>query len=275
MIDLHSHTTASDGQHSPDELLALAAQAGVKALAVTDHDTVAGLAGASAAALRFGIELVAGIELSAFLDNREVHVLGHFVDPASDELRSFSALLKTERASRMEAMVVKMNGLGYPITMADVLAIAGEAQLGRPHLARALVERRFCSSTKDAFDRFLGAGKQAFVDRYRLSCEEAIALIDRAGGVATVAHPGVSRIEKMDLSRLKAVGLTGLEVYHPDHVPSAREKFLGFARSLELIPTAGSDFHGEKVAPGRALGAATMPPMEFQALRQRARAPAA
>src|SRR4051812_27617314 len=154
MIDLHSHTTASDGQHTPDELVQLALAAGVTHLAVTDHDTVAGLARARAAASARGLEIVHGIELSAFLFRREVHVLGHFVDPTFADLQAFSARLRVERDSRMRQMVEKMKGLGYPVTMEDVLAIAGEAHLARPHLARVLVEKRFCLDTKEAFDRF-------------------------------------------------------------------------------------------------------------------------
>ena len=275
MIDLHSHTTASDGQHTPEELLALAATAGVTTLAVTDHDTVSGLAAASEAARARGIRLVPGIELSAFVFRKEVHILGHFIQPGNPELSRFSDKLRHERQVRMEQMVQKMRGLGFPVSMADVLGIAKDAHLGRPHLARVLVERGWCLDTKEAFDRFLGDGKPAFVDRFRLTAEDAIRLIRDAGGTATLAHPAVSKVEEFEVTQLKNAGLAGLEVEHSDQNAQIRERLLGIAARLDLIPTAGSDFHGEKVAPGRKIGTAAMDPRSFEALRGRASNPSA
>lgn len=272
MIDLHSHTTASDGQHSPEELLRLAAGAGVTVLAVTDHDTVAGLPACEEAARALGLSLVSGIELTAFVHGKEAHLLGHFLDYREPRLAGFSDLLRSEREKRMVQMVEKMRGLGFPVTMEQVRALAKDAHLARPHLARVLVEQRWCESTKEAFDRFLGDGKPAWVDRYRLSGEDAIALIRGAGGTATAAHPGSSKLERYDLSALKEAGLAGLEVLHSDHDPATRERFLGIARELGLVPTAGSDFHGEKVAPGRRLGTVSMERSAFEALRERATA---
>ncbi len=271
MIDLHSHTTASDGQHTPDELLALAAAAGVTVLAVTDHDTVAGLEAAEAAARARGVELVPGIELSAFVLGREVHILGHFLRREDPDIAQFSDRLRLERERRMEQMVEKMRKLGYPVRMEEVQALAGGAHLGRPHLARVLVERGWCVDTKEAFDRFLGNGRPAWVDRYRLEGADAIQLIRNAGGTATLAHPGTSKMNRPEIQMLAKAGLTGLEVDHSDHNPSVREKYLALAREFDLVPTAGSDFHGEKVAPGRHLGTASMPPERFEALRSRAR----
>ncbi len=270
MIDLHSHTTASDGQHPPQELLALAASAGVTVLAVTDHDTVAGLAAAKEAASARGLELVPGIELSAFVHGREAHILGHFLRPEDPDISRFADTLRTERETRMGQMVEKMRKLGFPVRMEDVYAIAGEAHLGRPHLARALVEKGWCVDTKEAFDRFLGDGRPAWVDRYRLEGVDAIRLIRNAGGTATLAHPGTSRMNRVEIEALAKAGLAGLEVFHSDHNPSVREKYLALAREFDLVPTAGSDFHGEKVAPGRTLGTASMPPELFAKLRARA-----
>jgi 3',5'-nucleoside bisphosphate phosphatase len=270
MIDLHSHTTASDGQHAPSVLLQMAREAGVTHLAVTDHDTVAGLAEARATAQSLGIELVHGIELSAFVNRKEVHILGHFISPEDTQLAGLSALLRTERRTRMEQMVEKMRGLGFPVSMEDVLVIAQDAQLGRPHLARVLVEKGFCLSTKEAFDRFLGDGKPAWVDRYRLLGNEAVKLIRDAGGAATLAHPFVSKVTELDVRELKDAGLAGLEVFHSDHPPAVREKMLELSRKLDLVATAGSDFHGEAVAPGRRLGTASMDARAFDTLRSRA-----
>jgi hypothetical protein len=270
VIDLHSHTTASDGQHSPAELVALAASAGVTALAVTDHDTVAGLGEAAEAARVHGMELVAGIELSAFVLKREVHILGHFVRPDFAELASYDARLRVEREQRMERMVEGLRKMGFPVSMAEVRAIAGGAQLGRPHLARLLVERGWCVDVKAAFDRFLGSGKAAWVERFKLEGEDAIALIHRAGGTATVAHPGSSKLERHEIRTLAKAGLDGLEALHADHNPSVAEKYLKMAKEFDLVTTGGSDFHGEQVTPGKRPGDCTTTPENFAKLRARA-----
>jgi predicted metal-dependent phosphoesterase TrpH len=261
---------ASDGQHSPEELLALAAAAGVRRLAVTDHDTVAGLSRAAQAGTAHGVEVIPGIEVSAYVDRREVHVLGHFVAATNPELLAFCDRFRTERTRRMERMVEKVNGLGFGVTMPEVQAIAQGAQLCRPHLARALVARGHVTSTKEAFDRWLGDGRPGYVDKERISAGQAISLIRGAGGTATLAHPGISRMGRAEIEELAHQGLAGLEVYHSDHNPSVREKMLAIATACGLIPTAGSDFHGQAVAPGRVLGTAAMDPKAFDALRARA-----
>jgi predicted metal-dependent phosphoesterase TrpH len=270
MIDLHSHTTSSDGQYSPDELLTRAAAAGITSLAVTDHDTVAGLAAAGTAAAARGIELVPGIEISAFVDKREVHVLGHFVRHTDAELLRFCAGVKVERTTRMERMAEKMRELGFPVGMDEIERIAQGAQLCRPHLAQALAARGYVRTTKEAFDRWLGDGKPGHVERVRLPAGDAIALIHRAGGTATLAHPAISRMGRAEIEELKKQGLDGLEVDHSDHPPTVREKMRAITEALELIPTAGSDFHGEKIAPNRLLGTASMDPARFAQLKAKA-----
>jgi hypothetical protein len=272
VIDLHSHTTASDGQHPPSELLALAAAAGVTVLSVTDHDTVAGLAEAAEAARARGVELVPGIELSAFVLRREVHILGHFLRPGDEDLARFATRLREEREQRMEAMVARMRKLGFPVTMRHVRDVAGEAQLGRPHLARVLVDQGWCVDVKDAFDRFLGTGRAAWVDRFKLEGAEAIRLIRKAGGTATLAHPFASRMERYEIQTLARAGLAGLEVLHSEHLPQVRQKYLALARELDLVPTAGSDYHGPQVTPETRLGTVGMPPEELARLRARASA---
>jgi predicted metal-dependent phosphoesterase TrpH len=271
MIDLHSHTTASDGEHPASMLMELARAAGVTHLAVTDHDTVDGLEIAEREASAHGITLVPGIEISAFMHGRELHILGHFVDRRNAALASFGARLREERTRRMTEMVERARQMGYPITMNDVLFIAGDANLGRPHLARVFVEKGWCLDVREAFDRFLGDGKPVWVDRFRLTTKEAIDLIHGAGGTATVAHPGVNKVEKFELEKLKAEGLDGVEVMHSDHHPGQKEKYLQICATLELVATAGSDFHGEKVAPGRRLGTASMDPVLFAQLQARRR----
>jgi predicted metal-dependent phosphoesterase TrpH len=268
-IDLHSHSTASDGQYPAEEVAARAAAAGVAVWALTDHDSVAQLRAGSAAAAAHGLRFVAGIELSAHLDRREVHLLGHFVDPGSEALQRFEDLLAEKRRVRMGEMVHKLATLGIALTPDEIEVFSGGKTLGRPHVARALVERGIVTSVKEAFDRFLGDGRPAYVGRHRLQVEEAVQLVHGAGGTATIAHPGVNRLEKGDLARLKDWGLDGLEAYHPDHVPSQREKYLRLCAELDLVPTAGSDFHGPEVAPGRKLGMVSMSPEELERLEAR------
>lgn len=270
MIDLHSHTTASDGQYPPHEQVALAAKAGVTVLAVTDHDTVAGLAACTEAATARNMRLVPGIEISCIHHRREVHLLGHFIDPANSGLGAYALQLIDERSKRMELMVNKLVAMGVPVTMAQVSALAGDAPLTRPHLARVLVELRVCTSTKEAFDRFLGDGRSAWVPRFELPVETAINLIHAAGGTATIAHPGSSRVNRLEVETMAKAGLDGIEAIHRDHPPSQRELFQKWAKELGLCCTAGSDFHGEKVAPDRRFGSVAMDEGEFKALEQRA-----
>lgn len=269
MIDLHSHTTASDGELEPSQQVALAAAAGVRVLAVTDHDTIDGLQAAAAAARTHGLRFVPGIEITAALHAREIHILGHFIDPSQPQLSSFAGRLKAERETRMAAMVDRLKAMGFPITFQMVQDIAGEAVLTRPHLARVLTELGYCSSTKDAFNRFLGDGKPAHVVRLDVGPEEAIGLIRQSGGVATIAHPGVSRIDRLEMEGLKRAGLSGIEIDHSDHPPSLREKLSNWAAEFELVATAGSDFHGPEVAPGRVFGKESMSPEALSLLEAR------
>jgi len=269
VIDLHTHSTASDGQYAPAEIAARAAAAGTEVWALTDHDTVAGQEVAGAEARRLGMRFVPGIELSAFLDRREIHVLGHFVDPVHPTLRAFEDLLAEHRLRRMEQVVRKLSDLGIQITTASIVSYSGGKTIGRPHVARALQAAGYVATVKEAFDRYLGEGRPAYVPRYRLSAEEAVGLVRGAGGVATLAHPGVSKIERGDLARLRQMAFDGVEVHHPDHVPSQVEKYLRAASELDLVPTAGSDFHGEAISPDRHLGTTTMASGDLERLEGR------
>ena len=268
-IDLHSHSRASDGQFAAAEVAEQAAAAGLRVWALCDHDTVAGLEEARVAADRLGIRLVPGIELSAFLDRREIHLLGHFVDPDHPTLRRFEDFLAERRRVRMHEIVLKLAKLGVHIRVEDIERYCGGKTIGRPHVARAIVETGAVSTVKEAFDRYLGEGRPAYVQRYRLETEEAVRLVRSAGGTTTVAHPGVSKLERGDLARLRAAGVAGLEAHHVDHVPSQREKYLRIAAELDLVPTAGSDFHGPTIAPDRHLGDVTMSEEELARLEAR------
>lgn len=268
-IDLHSHSIASDGELPAAEVAARAKKAGLAAWALTDHDTVAGLAEAGRAASALGIRLVPGIELSAFLGAKEIHVLGHFVDPDHDSLRRFEDFLADHRRERMRQIVAKLDGLGVRIGIDEVERWSGGKTLGRPHVARAVVAAGAAATVREAFDRYLGEGRPAYVGRFRLEVPEAVALVRGAGGTATIAHPVVSGLEAREVERLREAGVDGIEVYHPDHEPGDREWLLRLADRIGLVPTAGSDFHGETISPDRHLGGVTMPPEAFARLEAR------
>lgn len=271
MIDLHSHTLHSDGDRSPSQLFALAAAAGVKVLAVTDHDTVLGLADCRAASEASGVRFVPGIELSCELHGREVHVLGHFIDPQGTPLERLATGLLEERRDRMERMVALAQGMGFSaVTMERVFAVGGGDNLGRPHLARVLVDCGHALSIKDAFDRFLHTDGPMWVDRRRFPVADAIRIIHEAGGTATIAHPGANGISRQELKAMADIGLDGVEAFHPEHPPNQAEAFTRAADELGLAVTAGSDFHGPSVQPDRKLGDRTLAPDRFAALEQRA-----
>jgi 3',5'-nucleoside bisphosphate phosphatase len=269
IIDLHSHSLASDGQFAPAEVAALARAAGCAVWALSDHDTVAGLEPAAAAARSLNVRLVPGIELSAFLERHEIHLLGHFVDPTAPSLRDFEDFLAARRRERMKQIVVRLAALGVRVTEAAIESHSGGKTIGRPHVARAIVESGAVATVKEAFDRFLGEGKPAYVQRYRLEAVDAVALVRGAGGTVTIAHPGVSKLEVGEVARLAVAGVVGIEVIHPDQNPSVQDKYRRAAEASGLVCTAGSDFHGPDISPDRQLGMVTMSPEALQALERR------
>jgi predicted metal-dependent phosphoesterase TrpH len=269
LIDLHSHSLASDGQYPAAEVAARAAGAGVAVWALTDHDSIAALEQGAEAAARLGLRFVPGIELSVYLERREVHLLGHFVDPASAALRGFEDLLAEKRRLRMGEVVSKLAALGVALTPEEIERFSGGKTLGRPHVARAMVERGYVSTVREAFDRYLGEGRPAYVPRFRMTVKDALRLLQDAGGTGTIAHPGLSGVERGDLARMREWGLAGVEVQHADQNPSTREKYRRLADELDLVPTAGTDFHGEAVSPGRSFGDVSMTGDELARLEAR------
>ncbi|HTO96406.1 MAG TPA: PHP domain-containing protein [Myxococcales bacterium] len=271
MIDLHSHTLHSDGDRSPAQLFAEAAAAGVTVLSVTDHDTVLGLDECRAASTPVGVRFVPGIELSCELHGREVHVLGHFIDPQGTALERLASDMLEERRERMERMVALAQGMGFSAaTMERVMAVSGGDNLGRPHLARVLVDCGHALSVKDAFDKFLHNGGPLWVDRRRLPVDQAVWMVHQARGTATIAHPGANGVTRQELKTIAELGLDGVEAFHPDHPPNQAESFARIAADLGLLITAGSDYHGPSVQPDRKLGDRTLPADRFAALEERA-----
>jgi predicted metal-dependent phosphoesterase TrpH len=271
MIDLHSHTTHSDGDRSPAELFAAAAAAGVTVLSVTDHDTVSGLAECAEAARATGLRLVPGIELSCDLHGREVHLLGHFLDPEAQSLHDLAPEMLQERRERMERMValaqmLKLKG----VTMDGVVACSGGENLGRPHLARVLIDNGHAVSIKDAFEKFLKTRGPLWVDRRRLSVQEAVRLVHGAGGTLSIAHPGANAVSRNELRGLSESGVDAVEAYHPEHPPNQAEAYQRWGEEVGMLVTAGSDYHGPSVQPDRKLGDRFLAADRFAALEARA-----
>jgi 3',5'-nucleoside bisphosphate phosphatase len=249
MIDLHTHSTASDGLLSPSALVRLAREREVEVLALTDHDTMSGVAEAEAEARRLGVEFIPGVELSVdFPGTSEFHMLGYFLDPAHPELASVLAGLRLGRDERNQLILDRLAKLGVTVTMAEVLAHAKGDSVGRPAIAQVMVEKGYVATFPEAFDRYLGSGKPAYAERERLTPEDAIALIRRAGGVAVVAHPHFLALTdpalEALLARLAAAGLTGVEVHYFSHSDGETVAYANMAARHGLVATGGSDYHG-------------------------------
>jgi len=267
-IDLHTHSTASDGTDPPAEVMRRAAAAGLDVVALTDHDTLAGHREARDG-LPPGLALLTGMELSCRLDGRSVHMLAYGVDPGHAELAAECAAIVAARAGRAQAMVEALRGLGVDITWPQVRALAAGGVVGRPHIARAMVAAGAIASPDEAFTAdWIGAGGRAYVSRYALDPVAAIGLIRAAGGVAVLAHPrAVSRAEQLSeatIAELAAAGLAGLEVAHPDHDPAVRQRLAGLAAGLDLVATGGSDDHGSLT--GYRIGCETTSPQAYERL---------
>jgi predicted metal-dependent phosphoesterase TrpH len=247
IADLHSHSTISDGRLTPTQLIDLAARNGVRILSLTDHDIVDGIPEALEAASRHpGFTLIPGIEMSTDVPGNEVHILGHFIDWQDDAFRQKLAHLQESRLGRARKMVDKLAALGKPVDWDRVQSFA-EGAVGRPHIALALVEAGHCETVNEAFDRYLSRTGPAYVERERLEPEEVVALILSVGGLATLAHPReLYEAGGLDglLERLKAAGLTGIEVYYQDYDPDEIETFRLLADRFGMLSLGGSDYHG-------------------------------
>jgi 3',5'-nucleoside bisphosphate phosphatase len=271
-IDLHSHSTASDGTDPPAEVMRRARAAGLDVIALTDHDTLAGHDEARRA-LPPGLALVPGMELSCRLDGHSVHLLAYHVDPAHAGLAEQLHAITTDRVRRARDMVGKLRELGVDITWEQVAAIAGDGVVARPHIARAMVAAGAIARPGQAFTpEWIGAGGRAYVSRYALDSEDAVRLVSSAGGVSVLAHPGAPqggwKIGDEAVARLAAAGLAGLEVAHPDHDDAERIRLAALAATLGLVSSGGSDDHGSLT--GHRLGCETIPPGEYERLMSRA-----
>ena len=269
MIDLHLHTTASDGTLDPGALVERAHGAGVGTLAVTDHDTMAGVAAAADVASALKLEFLPGIEITAVVDGRDVHILAYFLDPSPQGLEGFLQAQREDRVERARGMADRLKTLGVPIEVEPAIeqANAEGRSVARPLLARALVQAGHARTEQDAFDRWIGDGGTAYVPRKGSSPADVVRLVSRAGGISSVAHPGLLGRDDL-IPSLAMAGLTALEVYHPQHDTAAQARYARMATRHELATSGASDFHGDGHRRAKSLGAVGLPRKAFMTLLQ-------
>lgn len=273
MIDLHMHSTFSDGSETPSALVELGAKAGLRAMALTDHDSTQGLAEFFEAGRRYGVETIAGVEISVDIEPGTMHMLGYHLDVHNPSLQAMLRDVRVGREERNKVILVRLAELGCPLRWEDVRQHAREDVVGRPHFALALIDRGYVKTKDEAFVRFLGKGQPAYVERFRLTPEAAIACIRDAGGVPVLAHPftlklGAARLREC-VGGLASLGLAGIEVFYSEHASERVELYRQLAREFGLLMTGGSDFHGilnPNIRVGRGFGSLHVADELLQAL---------
>ncbi len=252
--DLHTHTYYSDGKFRPAELVKRAKEGGLECIAVTDHDNVDGIDEAIQAGKEIGVEVIPGVELSSEYDGREVHILGYFIDYKNTELLEHLSSFRVNRKTRAEKIVRKLNALEIPLTMGDVFDhVEGNASIGRPHIAYAMVDKNFVSNYYEAFVKYLGDYKPAYEKKPNVTTREAIQMISNAGGLSFLAHPGKAIKDNL-LIAIMEQGIDGIEVVHPSHTADDVKYFQGMASQYFLLESGGSDFHGGRINDDSILG---------------------
>jgi hypothetical protein len=246
--DLHIHTNASDGTLSPEETVAMAARSSLRAIAITDHDTTDAIAAALAAGQRLGVEVIAGVEISAEYMGDEIHILGYFIDPAAKALENIMSWSVKQRNERNEKMVAALNIGGFDISLRELEEKFPGTVIARPHIARLLTEKGYVKSVKEAFDKYLGQGKSYYIPRSYIPAKDAIGAIISSGGVAVLAHPGIygysfSRLREI-VGQLCTWGLSGIEAIYTEHSPEQCDMLISLAGDMSIAFTGGSDFHG-------------------------------
>jgi hypothetical protein len=263
-IDLHVHTSASDGKFSPSEIVQEALRAGMSAIAITDHDTLGGIAEALAAARGSSLEVIPGVEISTDAPSSEVHILGYFVDQDDPTLIRWLHDFQDSRVDRARRILARLSRMGLPLSLGRVEEMANGGSLGRPHIAGAMVERGYVSTIHEAFDRYIGPNRPAYVPRRKVTPVEAIQLVRGARGVPVLAHP---RLVRQLVPGLAAHGLKGIEAYYAGYRTEDTGELLDLALKHGLIATGGSDFHGEEVKPDSRLGGVAVPSQALADLR--------
>ena len=262
-IDLHIHSTASDGSLTPSEILHLAQKLDLGAIAITDHDSLEGSKEAFRAGIPSPIKFLSGVEISAayppFLSGSgSFHILGYGIQLDDNSLNQRLDKLRQARKNRNPEILKLLKKLGYPLTLEEVRREAGEGQLGRPHIAHAMINKGYVKTMDEAFERFLGTDKQAYVNKYRIECVEAVQAIREAGGIPVLAHPGLWGIKSQNemnllVGKLKELGIAGIEVFSPEHTPQQMKSYAELAKHFDLLMTGGTDFHGS-MTPGIKMG---------------------
>ena len=251
-IDLHIHTTESDGTLTPSQVVRYAKEKGLKAIAITDHDTIHGNEEAIKEGISAGVEVIPGVEISVDYSPGTMHMLGYFITTEDPILNEKLALLQDSRADRNPRIIEKLNKLGLSLTYDEVVQVSGGGQVGRPHMAQVLMKKGYTKSIKEAFDKYLGKGAPAYLDKFRLSAVEAITMITDAGGIPVLAHPFTLYCKSSDeldalVEKLVNQGLQGLEVYYSEHDERKTSSYKLLAKRYNLAITGGSDFHGKNM----------------------------
>lgn len=276
MIDLHTHSTFSDGSFTPEQLVQEAEKIPLTALALTDHDNIGGIERFMTACANSSVRGVPGVEISLDCPEGTMHLLGYFIDHRNGELQEHIAKLKTGRVARNEDMIRKLNSLGVPLTLNEVATFAGEDNIGRLHFALALLARGYVKTTQEAFTKYLAKGKPGYTDRLRMTPARGIEIIRHAGGLAALAHPFTMNLGKQALTALvgdlAAVGLQGIEIYYPQQSPRQVKLYRAIARQFQLAATGGTDFHGAPLPDiqlGRGFGNLNVPDAVLDELNAR------
>lgn len=258
-VDLHLHTTYSDGSLSPRATVETAASRDVRIIAITDHDELGGISEAQASGAECGVTVIAGVEINTDVGREDVHILGYGFPPDSSVLRGTLATLRAGRLERTKKMLARLAEFGCPLELEHVLNVAGQGSIGRPHVAQALVDAGYVVSREQAFDKLIGRKCKAYVPRSPYRPEDAIAVIHKAGGIVSLAHPGKLGDPLRFIRKLKEVGLDALEAYHSDHQPAVTERLLRWAGHYGLAVTGGTDSHGPNSARNVPIGIVNVP----------------
>jgi len=259
-VDLHLHSTASDGRFSPEEIVRKSAEQGLTVIALADHDTVDGVAPALAAAKAFpGLKVIPAVEISTYAPRGEVHILGYFIDYTSQELKVRLKRMRSGRRERAQRMIAKLKDLDLPISWQRVQEIAGTGSIGRPHIAQAMLEKGYVASLGEVFTEYLGRGGPAYVEWQKIAPAEAVELILRADGLPVLAHPSTADNLETLVTELKAAGLVGIEAYYNSYTANDVAELIALADKHQLIVTGGSDFHGLPANPETTIGGVDVP----------------
>ncbi len=267
-VDLHTHTNYSDGALTPQQLIQKARAADIRVLGIADHDNIGALDEAIECGSEVGMEIINGVELSAALGERDIHILGYFIDHKNPKLLDYLSLFRRERLKRAQRIVEKLHSLKIPLTMDAVLEQAGSGSVGRPHIANALVDGGLTETYLEAFEKYIGYGGPAYEKKFQLSPREAVEIISSAGGISFIAHPGKNMYESV-LMQLIKTGVDGIEIVHPSHSPEVQQYYRSVANQYYLLESGGSDFHGGKKNDDWALGTVFVTDTLVEAMKRR------